>query len=79
MMRDRSIDLSWMLWAGLSISGLSAALMALPAVAQVIPNNTTLGAEASVVVDIDPTPNSSKVVLPEALISSNESRELSPI
>jgi hypothetical protein len=56
MMRDRSIDLSWMLWAGLSISGLSAALMALPssAIAQVIPDST-LGPDTSVVIDIDPS------------------------
>jgi filamentous hemagglutinin family protein len=58
MVCDRSMNLDWRVWTGLSMGGLSAvlggSLIPSAAVAQVIPDNT-LGPETSVVVDIDPS------------------------
>jgi filamentous hemagglutinin family protein len=58
MVCDRSMDLNWRAWIGLSMGGLSAvlggSLIPSAAIAQVIPDST-LGPDTSVVVDIDPS------------------------
>jgi large exoprotein involved in heme utilization and adhesion len=58
MVCDRSMDLNWRAWIGLSMGGLSAvlggSLLPSSAIAQVIPDST-LGPDTSVVVDIDPS------------------------